>query len=136
MMPVKKKSELPEFKGGVNAVLAASNELPEYRGGANFVLAASNDLPEYVGGVNGAEAAVHELPEFMGETKPVLATANDKLSLGKDVTYQAPAVKQTGLQGSVGCHLFPRELHQHRPQRVQQSIDLTSQPPWTRFQHR
>ena len=89
--------ELPEFKGGVNAVLAASNELPEYRGGANFVLAASNDLPEYVGGVNGAEAAVHELPEFKGETKPVLAAASDKLSLGKDVTYQAPAVKQTGL---------------------------------------
>ena len=89
--------ELPEFKGGVNAVLAASNELPEYRGGANFVLAASNDLPEYVGGVNGAEAAVHELPEFKGETKPVLAATNDKLSIGKDVTYQAPAVKQTGL---------------------------------------
>ena len=89
--------ELPEFKGGVNAVLAASNELPEYRGGANFVLAASNDLSEYVGGVNGAEAAVHELPEFKGETKPVLAATNDKLSIGKDVTYQAPAVKQTGL---------------------------------------
>ena len=89
--------ELPEFKGGVNAVLAASNELPEYRGGANFVLAASNDLPEYVGGVNGAEAAIHELPEYKGETKPVLAAASDKLSLGKDVTYQAPAVKQTGL---------------------------------------
>ena len=89
--------EVPEFKGGVNAVLAASNVLPEYRGGANFVLAASNDLPEYVGGVNGAEAAVHELPEYKGETKPVLAAANDKLSLGKDVTYQAPAVKQTGL---------------------------------------
>lgn len=89
--------EQPEFKGGVNAVLAASNELPEYRGGANFVLAASNDLPEYVGGVNGAEAAVHELPEYKGETKPVLAAANDKLSLGQDVTYQAPAVKQTGL---------------------------------------
>lgn len=89
--------EIPEFKGGVNAVQAASNEVPEYSGGANFVLAASNDLPEYVGGVNGAEAAVHELPEFKGETKPVLAAANDKLSLGKDVTYQAPAVKQTDL---------------------------------------
>ena len=89
--------ELPEFTGGVNAVLAASNELPEYTGGANFVLAASNDLPEYKGGVNGAEAAVHELPEYKGETKPVLAIANDKLSLGQDVTYQAPAVKQTGL---------------------------------------
>ena len=89
--------ELPEFKGGVNAVLAASNELPEYTGGANFVLAASNDLPEYKGGVNGAEAAVHELPEYKGETKPVLAAANDKLSLGQDVTYQAPAVKQDEL---------------------------------------
>ncbi|EIC79397.1 SIALI-17 repeat-containing surface protein [Streptococcus oralis] len=89
--------ELPEFKGGVNAVLAASNELPEYRGGANFVLAASNDLPEYKGGVNGAEAAVHELPEYKGETKPVLAAANDKLSLGQDVTYQAPAAKQDEL---------------------------------------
>ena len=89
--------ELPEFKGGVNAVLAASNELPEYRGGANFVLAASNDLPEYKGGVNGAETAIHELPEYKGEIKPVLTAANDKLSLGQDVTYQAPAVKQAGL---------------------------------------
>ena len=89
--------EQPEFKGGVNAVLAASNELPEYRGGANFVLAASNDLPEYKGGVNGAEAAIHELPEYKGEIKPVLTAANDKLSLGQDVTYQAPAVKQAGL---------------------------------------
>ena len=89
--------ELPEFKGGVNAVLAASNELPEYRGGANFVLAASNDLPEYKGGVNGAEAAVHELPEYKGDTNLVLAAADNKLSIGQDVTYQAPAVKQAGL---------------------------------------
>lgn len=89
--------ELPEFKGGVNAVLAASNELPEYRGGANFVLAASNDLPEYIGGVNGAEAAVHELPEYKGDTNLVLAAADNKLSLGQDVTYQAPAAKQAGL---------------------------------------
>ena len=89
--------ELPEFKGGVNAVLAASNELPEYRGGANFVLAASNDLPEYLGGVNGAEAAIHEVPEYKGDTNLVLAAADNKLSLGEDVTYQAPAVKQAGL---------------------------------------
>lgn len=89
--------ELPEFKGGVNAVLAASNELPEYRGGANFVLAASNDLPEYIGGVNGAEAAVHEIPEYKGDTNLVLAATDNKLSLGQDVTYQAPAAKQTGL---------------------------------------
>ena len=89
--------ELPEFKGGVNAVLAASNELPEYRGGANFVLAASNDLPEYKGGVNGAEAAVHELPEYKGDTNLVLAAADNKLSIGQDVTYQAPAAKQDEL---------------------------------------
>ena len=89
--------EKPEFTGGVNAVLAASNELPEYRGGANFVLAASNDLPEYKGGVNGAEAAVHEVPEYKGDTNLVLVAADNKLSLGQDVTYQAPAVKQAGL---------------------------------------
>ena len=89
--------ELPEFKGGVNAVLAASNELPEYRGGANFVLAASNDLPEYKGGVNGAEAAVLEVPEYKGDTNLVLAAADNKLSIGQDVTYQAPAAKQDEL---------------------------------------
>lgn len=89
--------ELPEFKGGVNAVLAASNELPEYRGGANFVLAASNDLPEYKGGVNGAEATVLEVPEYKGDTNLVLAAADNKLSLGQDVTYQAPAAKQDEL---------------------------------------
>ena len=93
--------EEPEFKGGVNSVLAASNEVPEYTGGANFVLAASNDLPEYKGGVNGAEAAIHEVPEYKGETKPVLAAANErpakKLSLGQDATYQAPVAKQNEL---------------------------------------
>lgn len=89
--------EIPEFKGGVNAVQAASNELPEYSGGANFVLAASNDLPEYKGGVNGAEAAVHEVSEYKGETNLVLVAADNKLSLGQDVTYQAPAAKQDEL---------------------------------------
>ncbi|ORJ30350.1 sialidase [Streptococcus oralis subsp. tigurinus] len=89
--------EKPEFTGSVNAVQAASNELPEYSGGANFVLAASNDLPEYKGGVNGAEAAVHEVSEYKGETNLVLAAADNKLSLGQDVTYQAPAAKQDEL---------------------------------------
>lgn len=89
--------EIPEFKGGVNAVQAASNEVPEYSGGANFVLAASNDLPEYKGGVNGVEAAVHEVPEYKGDTNLVLAAADNKLSLGQDVTYQAPAAKQDEL---------------------------------------
>ncbi|ORO49439.1 SIALI-17 repeat-containing surface protein [Streptococcus oralis] len=89
--------EIPEFKGGVNAVQAASNEVPEYSGGANFVLAASNDLPEYKGGVNGAEAAVHKVPEYKEDTNLVLAAADNKLSLGQDVTYQAPAAKQDEL---------------------------------------
>ena len=89
--------EIPEFKGGVNAVQAASNEVPEYSGGANFVLAASNGLPDYKGGVNGAEAAVHEVPEYKGDTNLVLAAADNKLSLGQDVTYQAPAAKQDEL---------------------------------------
>ena len=94
-------NEVPEYRGGANFVLAASNEVPEYTGGANFVLAASNDLPEYKGGVNGAEAAIHEVPEYKGETKPVLAAANErpakKLSLGQDAAYQAPAAKQNEL---------------------------------------
>lgn len=66
-------------------------------GGVNGSKAAVHEVPEYKDGVNGTEAAVHELPEYKGEIKPVLAAANDKLSLGQDVTYQAPAVKQTGL---------------------------------------
>ena len=52
---------------------------------------------EYKGGVNGAEAAVHEVPEYKGENNLVLAAADNKLSLGQDVTYQAPAAKQDEL---------------------------------------
>ena len=109
--------EKPKFTGGVNAEEAAVTEIPEYTGplatvgeepaptvekpefagGANFVLAASNDLPEYKGGVNGAEAAVHEVSEYKGETNLVLAAADNKLSLGQDVTYQAPAARQNEL---------------------------------------
>ena len=76
---------------------AASNELPEYRGGANFVLAASNDLPEYRVVSMALEAAVHEVPEYKRDTNLVLAAADNKLSLGQDVTYQAPAAKQDEL---------------------------------------
>lgn len=109
--------EEPEFTGGVNAEEAAVAEVPEYtgplatvgeepaptvekpefKGGVNAVQAASNDLPEYKGGVNGAEAAVHEVPEYKGDTNLVLAAADNKLSLGQDVTYQAPAAKQDEL---------------------------------------
>ena len=40
-------NDVPEFKGGVNAVEADKNELPEFKGGANWVEAAVNDVPEY-----------------------------------------------------------------------------------------
>lgn len=89
--------EKPEFAGGVNAVEAAVHEIPEFKGGVNAVQAASNDLPEYKGGVNGAEAAIYEVPEYKGETNLVLAAADNKLSLGQDVTYQAPAARQNEL---------------------------------------
>ena len=97
-------NEVPEYTGPLATVgeePAPTLEKPEFTGGVNAVLAASNDLPEYKGGVNGAEAAVQEVPEYKGETKPVLAAANErlakKLSLGQDATYQAPATKQNEL---------------------------------------
>ena len=68
--------EEPEFKGGVNSVLAASNEVPEYTGGANFVLAASNEVPEYTGGANFVLAASNEVPEYKGGANFVLAASN------------------------------------------------------------
>ncbi len=90
--------EKPEFTGGVNAVWGSSpwtsskggvNAVPsslngnfEYRGGASFVLAASNDLPEYkvVSMVLRQQFADFQ---SMERNKPVLAAANDKLSLGQ-----------------------------------------------------
>ena len=97
-------NEVPEYTGPLATVgeePAPTLEKPEFTGGVNAVLAASNDLPEYKGGVNGAEAAVQEVPEYKGETKPVLAAANErlakKLSLGQGATYQAPATKQNEL---------------------------------------
>ena len=66
--------DLPEFKGGANAVEALVHELPEYKGGANAVLAAANEVPEYRGGVNAVEALVNEKPAYTG----VLATAGDQ----------------------------------------------------------
>ena len=109
--------EKPEFTGGVNAEEAAVAEVPEYTGplatvgeepaptvekpeftgGVNAVEAAVHEIPEFKGGVNGAEAAVHEVPEYKGDTNIVLAAADNKLSLGQDVTYQAPAAKQDEL---------------------------------------
>ncbi|MFS9313328.1 sialidase domain-containing protein [Streptococcus oralis] len=89
--------EKPEFTGGVNAVEAAVHELPEFKGGVNAVLAASNELPEYRGGANFVLAASNDLPEYKGDTNLVLVATDNKLSLGQDVTYQAPAAKQDEL---------------------------------------
>ena len=92
--------EVPEFKGGVNAVEAAKNELPEYteavgtvgdepapvvevpefEGGVNAVEAAKNELPEYteaVGTVGDEPAPVVEIPEFKGGVNAVEAAKNE-----------------------------------------------------------
>ena len=50
------------------------HELPEYKGGANAVLAAANEVPEFKGGVNAVQALVNEKPAYTG----VLATAGDQ----------------------------------------------------------
>ena len=78
------REALPEYTGGVNAVLALVEEKEEYRGGVNAEESAVHNLPEYneaigtvgdepvptvtlpeyEGGVNGEESAVHNLPEY------------------------------------------------------------------------
>ena len=67
-------NEVPEYKGGANAVEALVHELPEYKGGANAVEAAVNEVPEYKGGVNAVEALVNEKRAYTG----LLATAGDQ----------------------------------------------------------
>ena len=71
-------NEVPEYKGGANAVEAAVNEVPEYKGGANAVEALVHELPEYKGGANAVEALVHELPEYKGGVNAVEALVNEK----------------------------------------------------------
>ena len=71
-------NEVPEYKGGANAVEALVHELPEYKGGANAVEAAVNEVPEYKGGANAVEALVHELPEYKGDANAVEALVNEK----------------------------------------------------------
>ena len=78
------REALPEYTGGVNAVLALVEEKEEYRGGVNAEESAVHNLPEYneaigtvgdepvptvtlpeyEGGVNAEESAVHNLPEY------------------------------------------------------------------------
>ena len=58
-----------EFKGGVNAVEAATHEVPEYTGAIGTV--GDDVVPvveglEFKGGVNAVEAATHEVPEYTG----------------------------------------------------------------------
>ena len=71
-------NEVPEYKGGANAVEAAVNEVPEYKGGANAVEAWVHELPEYKGGANAVEAAVNEVPEYKGGVNAVEALVNEK----------------------------------------------------------
>ena len=71
-------NEVPEYKGGANAVEALVHELPEYKGGANAVEAAVNEVPEYKGGANAVEAAVNEVPEYKGGANAVEALVNEK----------------------------------------------------------
>jgi len=67
-------NEVPEYKGGANAVEALVHELPEYKGGANAVEVAANEVPEYKGGANAVETLVNEEPAYTG----LLATAGDQ----------------------------------------------------------
>ena len=48
------KPDAPTSSKGEEAVV---NEVPEYKGGANAVEASVHELPEYKGGVNAVEAA-------------------------------------------------------------------------------
>ena len=78
------REALPEYTGGVNAVLALVEEKEEYRGGVNAEESTVHNLPEYneaigtvgdepvptvtlpeyEGGVNGEESAVYSLPKY------------------------------------------------------------------------
>ena len=82
--------ELPEFKGGVNAVEAAVNEIPEFKDGVNAVEAAVNEIPEFKGGVNSVEATVNEVPAF---DLAKLGTAQPSTP-GVDFGQKAPEVKE------------------------------------------
>ena len=68
--------EVPEYKGPVGTAgeEAAVNEVPEYKGGVNAVEAAINEVPEYKGGANAVKALVNEKPAYTG----LLATAGDQ----------------------------------------------------------
>ena len=88
---------LPEYTGGANFVLAASNDLLEYKDGVNGIDGAINELPEYIGGVNAVASAVHNIEDYTGlfttpeETSVVKSTdkqANNKESKKEEKTNQ------------------------------------------------
>ena len=88
---------LPEYTGGANFVLAASNDLLEYKDGVNGIDGAINELPEYIGGVNAVASAVHNVEDYTGlfttpeETSVVKSTdkqANNKESKKEEKTNQ------------------------------------------------
>ena len=122
--------EVPEFKGGVNAVEAAKNELPEYtdaigtvgdepapvvevpefEGGVNAVEAAKNELPEYteaVGTVGDEPAPVVEVPEFDGGVNAVEAAKHElpeyTEAIGTVGDDPAPVVEVPEFDGGVNA---------------------------------
>ena len=73
-------NELEDYTGAIGTAgeeVATREALPEYTGGANFVLAASNDLLEYKDGVNGIDGAINELPEYIGGVNAVESLVHD-----------------------------------------------------------
>ncbi|MFS9375803.1 SIALI-17 repeat-containing surface protein, partial [Streptococcus infantis] len=113
--------EVPEFKGGVNAVEAAVHEVPEYTGAIGTVgdeAAPVVEIPEYTGGVNGAEATVHEVPEFTGG-----------VSGGEGTIHQVPAYTG-GVNGSEGAiHEVPEFKDEQSQIALAMSQDKTYQAP-------
>ena len=57
-------SEYKETIGTVGDEVAPTVTLPEYEGGVNAVLALVEEKEKYTGGVNGEESEVHNLPEY------------------------------------------------------------------------
>ena len=76
------REALPEYTGGANFVLAASNDLLEYNDGVNGIEGAINELPEYIGGVNAVEAATNELEDYSG----AIGTAGDEVAIREALT--------------------------------------------------
>ena len=71
---------LPEYIGGVNAVLALVDEKEEYRGGVNLAENLVNNLKDYIEalGTAGDEVVTREpLPEYEGGVNAVESIVND-----------------------------------------------------------